>query len=117
VALEDDLDGVDDEYIVRIGANALRLRPDPTAPLSQQTLSGCTTATVQSNFRIRLNVEVTSTSAAGGVWTGVVTPEIVEAGTTVVEICVRGEDVDLTAVPPGRGQQLASVSVFGVPAP
>ena len=29
-----------DGYIVRVGANALRLRSDPTAPLSQQTLTG-----------------------------------------------------------------------------
>ncbi len=106
----------DDDYVVRVGANAIRLEADPTTPISSQTLTGCTMATVQTNFRVRLSVEVTATSAAGGNWTGTVTPEVVNPGTSVVEICVRGEDVDLTAVPPGRDRQLANVSVFGVPA-
>ncbi len=103
-------------YVVRIGSSPIRLDSDPTLPMSQQTVTGCATATVDTNSRVQLSVEVTATSAAGGTWTGTVTPEIVDAGTNLVEICVRGENVDLTAVPAGNDRQLASVSVFGVPA-
>jgi len=116
---EDGHDGGDDHdgFVVRIGSDAIRIERDVTAPNPATTFIGCTTATVQANFRARLSVEVTATSAAGGNWTGSIAPEIVEAGTTVVEICVRGENVDLSAVPPGRDRQLASTSVFAVPAP
>ncbi len=107
-----------DGYVVRVGSNALRLQSEnPQGPLSAQNLSGCTNATVESNFRVQLSVEVSASSAAGGTWTGTITPDVIDPGTTVVEICVRGENVDLTAVPPGANRQLANVSVFGVPAP
>lgn len=106
-----------DGFVVRFNGNAIRLEFDQTAPNPQQTLIGCLTAVIQINFRAELSVEVTATSAADGTWTGTITPEIVEPGTTVIEICVRGENVDLTAVPPGENRQLASLSVFAVPAP
>jgi hypothetical protein len=104
-------------YIVQVGSSAIHLENDLTAPNPAQTLIGCTTVTLQSNFRAQLSVQVTATSAADGTWTGTITPDIVDPGTTSVQICVRGENVDLTAIPPGMNQQLASVTVFAVPAP
>lgn len=109
--------GAGDGFVVRFAGNVIRLEPDPTAPNPQRTLVGCTTATVQSNSRVQLGVEVTAASAAGGTWSGTVTPAVINAGTTVVEICVRGENVDLTQVPPGANRQLASLSLFAVPLP
>ncbi|MBN1363054.1 MAG: hypothetical protein JW993_20815 [Sedimentisphaerales bacterium] len=109
--------GTGDGFVVRIGGNVLRLEHDQSAPNPAQTLVGCTTVTVESNFRALLSVEVTATSAADGTWTGTVTPEIIDPGTTVLEVCVRGENVDLIQVPPGANRQLASLSPFAEPAP
>jgi hypothetical protein len=109
--------GNDDGYVVRVGGNVIRLAHDMSAPNPNQTLMGCTNATIESNFDAELSVQVTAASAAGGDWTGTVTPSTVSAGTTTVQICVRGENVDLTAVPPGANRQLATTSLFATPTP
>lgn len=106
--------GSDDGLVVKIGGSVIRLTRDTGAP-EPNTFSGCTNVTLQLNFRGRLSVQVTPTLAAGGTWEGFAVPEVIGPGTSVVKICVRGMNVDISRLPPGKDIQVAEVSLFVAP--
>jgi len=107
--------GTGNQYVVRFGSAVVRLEHDTSAANPEQTLIGCTNLTVQTNFASELTVTVTAASAAGGDWTGTITPDTVDAGPSTVQLCVRGENVDLSAVQAGADRQLATVTLHAKP--
>lgn len=107
-----------DEIMVGIGGTGVWLRGDAQCPdPSNTTFTGCTNVTLETNFRAQLSVKVTPAAGVGGTWEGSVTPDIVGPGTATVEVCVTVTGLDVSTLPPGKGMQVASVSIFAVPAP
>jgi len=103
------------DLIISIGSRRVRLSSDQQCP-DRTTFSGCTTVSLEANFRARLSVRVTPTTGVGGTWEGWVTPEIVGPGEATVTVCVRVTDLDLSTLPPDKDTPVASVSIFAVPA-
>ncbi len=101
-----------------IGGNCIELEPDPNAPASSYTYIGHTTLQVELNFKGKLTATVTPTSPAGGTWTGWVVPDVVGPGTVTVQLWVKGENVNIAALPGGsKNVQVAEVKLFVVPVP
>jgi hypothetical protein len=101
-----------DEIVIGIGGNALVL-----AKSSGNTYAGCTMLTLELNFRALLSVEITPGAGVGGTWSGTLDPDTVGPGEVTTQICVTVEDLDISTLPPGNDVQVATVSLFAVPAP
>ncbi len=101
-----------DEIVIYIGGNALVL-----AKSAGTTYAGCTTLTLELNFRALLSVEITPGIGVGGTWSGTLDPDTVGPGEVTTQICVTVEDLDISGLPPGNDIQIATVSLFAVPAP
>jgi hypothetical protein len=63
--------------IATLGDRAIQLHRDPETP---NRLVGCTTVTLQLDFRGRLDIEVIPTTVAAGTWQGLAVPELVGPG-------------------------------------
>lgn len=100
--------------LVTVGDGAISLAPDPNAPSSSNTYIGTSPINIAGmNFKGQLTVQVASKSAAGGKWTGWVVPDIVGPGPAVVTLYVRGENLNLLALPPGtKDIVVAEVTVY-----
>ncbi|UCD50515.1 MAG: hypothetical protein JSW27_23690 [Phycisphaerales bacterium] len=101
-----------DEIVIGIGGNALVLDK-----VSGNTYVGCTTLSLELNFQALLSVEITPGPGIGGTWSGTLDPAIVGPGEATTQICVTVEDLDTGLLPPGNDVQVATVSLFAVPAP
>ncbi len=103
---------------VCIGGSCIHLLPDPSAPASSYTYIGSTSLTIELNFKGRLTATVVATSAAGGTWTAWLVPDIVGPGEVTTELWVKGENLNLAALPAGSTDvQVAVVTLSVVPAP
>ena len=92
------------------------LRPDPDAPASSNTYIGSMPVAFQLNFRGRFIAKVTAVSAAGGTWTGWLDPDVLGPGTVSTTLWVRGQNLNLTALPTTGGQiKVADVQIFVQP--
>lgn len=100
-----------DEIVIGIGGNALVL-----AKSAGNTYYGCTTISLELNFQALLSVEITPGPGVGGTWSGTLDPAIVGPGDVTTQICVTVEDLDISTLPPGNDVQVATVSLFAVPA-
>ena len=106
------------DLTVCFGGSCIPLLPDPNAPASSYTYIGYTDVTVNLNFKGKFTVTVTPTSAAGGTWTGWLVPDVVGPGPATMQLWVKGENLDLSAIPAGSTDvQVAEVKLFVVPAP
>ena len=92
----------------------LHLTLDPSGTAPGYTYYGCTTRTVNTNFRARLAVKITPAPGVDGEWAGTVTPEIVGPGAAIVQICVRVEHLDIRNMSPDIAQ-IATVTLLAVP--
>jgi hypothetical protein len=89
---------------------------DTTAANPYKTYTGCKTTDITSNFAANLTIEVAAVSAAGGGWSGTITPAAIPAGTTNVEICVTGNDVNIEALVGGsKGVKVAEATIKVLP--
>jgi hypothetical protein len=99
---------------VAVGSSFFTLAPDPADP---SAYLGSVDLQVETSSRARLIVVVTATSDAGGEWTGWVDPSIVNPGKTTATLWVRGEGLNLSALPVGtRDVQVAEADVYATPA-
>jgi hypothetical protein len=101
-----------DEIVIGIGGNALVL-----AKSSGNTYTGCTMLTLELNFRALLSVEITPGAGVGGTWSGTLDPDTIGPGEVTTQLCVTVEDLDISGLSPGSDVQIATVSLFAVPAP
>lgn len=107
---------MDVDLTVCIGGNCIKLLPDPNVPASAYAYIGYTNVGIELNFKGKLSVTVTPTSPAGGTWTGWVVPDVVGPGAVTVQLWVRVEDLDISALPGGtKNVQVAEVKLFVVP--
>jgi hypothetical protein len=107
--------GVDITFCVL--GNCIVLGPDPASP-GTNTFIGSVELEIELNFKGQFTAEVTPTSAAGGTWTAWLDPDIVGPGDVTTTLWVKGENLDLSALPGGtKDVQVAEVSIFVVPAP
>ena len=104
-----------DQIIIGLGENAIVLAKDPGGPAA--TYSGCVDLDLELNFRGLLSVEITPAAGVVGTWTGTLSPEVVGPGSATTTLCVTVEGLDISTLPPGKGVQIAVVSLFVVPAP
>jgi hypothetical protein len=101
---------------VCVEGQCFTLDPDPSASDTASTYLVSVDVDIELNFQARLSAVVTPTSPAGGTWTAWVIPEVVGPGQTTVTLMIRGEDLDLTALPAGaKTVQVASVEFFAAP--
>jgi hypothetical protein len=71
---------------------------------------------IELNFQGKLMVTATSTSPAGGKWTASVDPDIIGPGPATVTLTIKGENLDLAALPGGSTNvQVAEVQFFVAP--
>ncbi len=104
--------------VICLGGSCIALSPDPNAPPSSYTYIGHTTLHLEMNFKAQLSAVVTATSAAGGTWTGWLVPSIVGPGNVTTVLWVKGENLDIGALPGGATDvQVAEVTLYFVPAP
>jgi len=103
--------------LASVGDGYVTLRPDPNAPSTSNTYLGSSEIDVNGmGFQGRLTVAVTSKSAAGGKWTGWVVPDIVGPDAATVVLWVRGENLNLAALPSGTTDaQVADVTIYITP--
>jgi len=88
---------------------------DPSG--SSSTYLGSAVVDLTLNFRAKLTVVVTSTSAANGTWTGWADPDTIGPGSASVTIWIRGDNVNLGALPAGaRNVQVARAEIRAAPA-
>ena len=88
------------------------LEPDPSAPLASNTFLGSVDLEIDLNFQARVRATVTAESPAGGKWTGWLEPDVIGPGTSVTTLWVRGEGLDLLALPAGsKNVQVAGVTL------
>ena len=101
-----------------VGSSCVLLTLDPNAPPSSNTYIGSAVLSLSLNFQAQLTAVATATSAAGGTWTAWLDPDIVGPGSGVTTtLWIKGENVDISMLPPGPGQQVAQVSIYAAPAP
>ena len=102
---------------VSVGDGFMTLVPDPSAPSSSNTYIGTVDVDINLNFRGKLSVTVTSTSAADGKWSAGIDPDTIGPGKAVVTLWVKGENLNLAALPAGsKTVQVAAVEFFVTPA-
>lgn len=103
-----------DQIVIGLGENAITLIKDPGG--SGLTYSGCVDLDLELNFKAQLSVEITPAVGVVGTWTGTLSPEVIGPGSATTTLCVTVEDLDISTLPPGKGVQIAVVSLFAVPA-
>ncbi|MCX5647445.1 MAG: right-handed parallel beta-helix repeat-containing protein [Phycisphaerae bacterium] len=99
---------------VSVGDGFLTLTPDPSAPSSSNTYIGRLDVDIDLNFKGKLSVTVTAQSAAGGKWSASVVPDTIGPGTATVTLSVKGEGLNLAALPAGSKDVLAASADFFV---
>jgi hypothetical protein len=110
--------GPDVDLVFCVGDSCIPLEPDPLAPPGSNTFIGSVELEIELNFKGKFTAEVTPTSPAGGTWTGWLDPDVIGPGDVTTTLWVRGENLDLGALPGGtKDVQVAEVSIFVVPAP
>jgi hypothetical protein len=104
---------------VNVGGGFLTLSPDPNAPSSSNTFVGSTDIDIGGmGFAGKVTVTVTSTSAADGKWTGWVVPDTVGPGPATVTLYIKGENLNLAALPAGsKVVQVADTTFYIAPTP
>jgi hypothetical protein len=103
---------------VSVGDGSFTLSPDPNAASSSNTYYGTVALDINLNFKAKLSVIVTSTSAADGKWSGGLAPDTIAPGKATVTLWVRGQNLNLAALPSGsKSVQVAQVDVYAAPAP
>jgi hypothetical protein len=90
------------------------LKVDPNAPSSSNTYIGSLAVNLNGVPTVlQLRVDVTATSAAGGTWTGWAVPSTVSPTQTLTTIWVRGQNLNLAALPAGlKDVQVAEASLY-----
>lgn len=107
--------GLPGPFTINLAGNPLQLLPDPNSIGPGYTYDGCTSITLELNFRAQLSVQVTPASGVNGTWSGTVVPNVVGPGTVTVQICVRVEHLDISTLPAGN-MQVATITLSAVPA-
>jgi hypothetical protein len=103
------------DLTICFGGNCIHLLPDPVLPY---TYIGSTTVEFELNFTAKLTAVATATSAAGGTWTAWFVPDIISPGSPTTTLWVKGENLDLSALPAGSTNvQVAEVTIYAAPAP
>jgi hypothetical protein len=83
-------------------------------PVIRDTYNGSVKVEIESNLKLQLFVDVTATSPAGGMWTGWTDPDTVSPPGGTVTLYVKGENLDLAALPPGSTTvQVAEAEISG----
>lgn len=91
------------------------LTPDPVFP---DMFTGSIKVQIESDLTLQLMVDVTATSAAGGIWTGWAVPDIVSPPGGAVTVYVEGENLNLLALPSGsKSVQVAEAELSGAIVP
>lgn len=106
-----------DNLTIGFGDNGIQLFRDPQCPTTPRNFFGCVNVTVTTNFRARLSLNITPVAGINGTWQGTITPEVVPAGQSSVQVCINAEGVNLSAIPAGQNVQVAQVSILAVPEP
>lgn len=101
--------------IVAVGDGFLTLAPDPSAPSGSNTFIGSVDVDIELNFRGKLSVTASSTSAAGGKWSASLAPDTVGPGKAVVTVTVKGENLNVAALTPGTTVQVAETEFWVEP--
>jgi len=87
------------------------LTPDPVFP---DTFTGSIKVGIELNMKLQLTVDVTATSAAGGMWTGWAVPNIVAPPGGDITVYVKGENLNLAALPGSGTVQAAEAELSGM---
>lgn len=97
----------------------VELEPDTASVDPSSTFVGCFTVSVGPNFKADVTVQVNPTSVAGGNWSGSAEPQTIGPGEGIpVEICIRGENVDVGALVGSEEPiQVAEAEMWMMPAP
>lgn len=102
---------------VCMGDQCITLDPDPSSSSSSSTYIASVDVNIELNFRGKLSVAVTATSAAGGKWTGWVVPDTTGPGKSTITLWIKGENLNISALPAGsKNVQVASVELSVAPA-
>jgi len=110
---EDDVQSDTPELTFCVGGICIPLVVDPTAPASSNAFTGSMELEMELNSASHLMAEITPTSAAGGTWTGWFVPDVVGPGVMTTTLWIRGENLDLAALPAGvENVQVANVEIF-----
>jgi hypothetical protein len=105
--------GSEAPLVICVGGNCIPLLPDPSAPSSSYTYIGSTQIEMELNFRGQITAEVTPIPTIGGTWTAWLDPDVVGPGTATTTLWVRGENLNLAALPGGSTSvQVATVTMF-----
>lgn len=108
----------DVDLVFCLDGRCLALEPDPGAPSGSNTFIGSALLRVELNFRVRFSATARATSAAGGTWTAWVDPDTIGPGDVTTTLWVRGENLDLAALPAGSQEvQVAAVELSVVLVP
>ncbi len=93
------------------GSTQTVLTPDPVFP---DTFTGSIKLGMELNMKLQLTVDVTATSAAGGIWTGWAVPDMVGPPSASFTVYVKGEGLNVAALPSGsKSVQVAEAEVWG----
>lgn len=104
------------DLTVSVGDSYVTLHPDPSVSSSSNAFSATVDVDIDLNFRGRLIVTAAATSPAGGKWTASVVPDTIGPGPATVTLTVRGENLNLAALPGGsKTVQVAEVQFFVAP--
>jgi len=83
-------------------------------PVFPDTYTGSVKVEIESNVNLRLHVDVTATSAAGGTWTGWADPDTISPPGGTFMLWVKGEGLILMALPPdSKSVNVAEVDLWG----
>ena len=100
-------------YIHVKDQKSITVKQDTSASDPYKTYKGCKTTDIVSNFPAKLSSSVKSASAAGGSWSASFTPDAITAGTTSVQICVKGSKVDIGSLT-GQAGKTVKVAVLHI---
>jgi hypothetical protein len=103
--------GLDIELTAAYGGKQIVLAQDPVSP---DTFTGSLKVGLDTDLKLRISVDVTATSAAGGTWTGWAVPDTISPPGGTFTIWVKGQGMDLSALPSGsKSVQVADVELTG----
>ncbi len=104
-------------YFIHIyNQNPITVVQDTISTDPYHTYTGCKITAIETNFPAQLLIEVTGASAAGGMWSGIITPDVVPAGVTSVYICVIGTNVAIEKlVGDSKGIKAAEATILVSP--
>ncbi len=104
------------DLTVKVGDDYITLHPDPSASSASNTFIASVDVDIELNFQGKLRVTATSTSPAGGKWTASVVPDTIGPGPATVTLTVKGENLNLAALPAGSPSvQVAEAEFFVTP--